>query len=236
MRVFSCTVAALLFGVFARAEAAPILIGPHPGPGVPYLKFADSPFAAVDFSGGYFHFEDFEDHLLNVPGVTGSGGGVTSVVFGPSIHDSVDADDGTIDGSGLAGDSWFRSPGVTGVTWTFDEVTLGALPTHVGIVWTDGAGTIGFEAFDKNGVSLGALAGAHADGVHNGTTIDDRFYGVIDSAGIGSIRITNSSGGIEVDHLQFGNPGSAQNPIPEPGTIVLIALGGVALLLRRRVR
>jgi len=128
------------------------------------------------------------------------------------------------------------SPGSTGVTWIFDEVALGALPTHVGIVWTDGAGTIGFEAFDKNGVSLGALAGTHADSVHTGTTIDDRFYGVIDSAGIGSIRITNSSGGIEVDHLQFGKLGPGQNPIPEPGTIVLIALGGIALFVRRRLR
>jgi len=82
MRVVSSIVAALLFGVFARAEAAPILIGPYPSPAVPYLSFADSPFAAVDFSGGYFHFEDFEDGLLNVPGVTGSGDGATSVAFG----------------------------------------------------------------------------------------------------------------------------------------------------------
>src|SRR6266481_7452029 len=73
---------------------ADTLLGP-----TPYLSFGDSPFNGPSFS--YFHLETFEDHLLNTPGVTGSPGGVTSVVFGPAIHDSVDFDDGVIDGSGL---------------------------------------------------------------------------------------------------------------------------------------
>ena len=79
--------------VFCGSAAHAALIGP-----TPYLESSDSPFDGVSF-GAYFHLEDFEDHLLNVPGVTASSGGVTSIVFGPAIHDSVDADDGFIDGS-----------------------------------------------------------------------------------------------------------------------------------------
>src|SRR5512138_1593890 len=92
----------VLIGSAATASAATTTYGP-----TPYLSSADSPFAGVSFT--YFHLEDFEDHLLNTPGVTGSDGGVASVVFGPSIHDSVDGDDGSIDGSGLNGDDWFSS-------------------------------------------------------------------------------------------------------------------------------
>ena len=40
-----------------------------------YLQFSDSPFAAVDFSGGYFYLENFEDHALSTPGAAGITGG-----------------------------------------------------------------------------------------------------------------------------------------------------------------
>ena len=62
-----------------------------------YLSQNNSPFR--NLNNTYFHLENFEDHLFNTPGVTASAGGVTSVVFGPSAHDSVDADDGVIDGT-----------------------------------------------------------------------------------------------------------------------------------------
>src|SRR5438477_7131672 len=123
----------LLAVILLPISRADTFLGP-----TPYLSFADSPFNGGSFS--YFYLETFEDHLLNTPGVTGSPGGVTSVVFGPSIHDSVDADDGVIDGSGLNGDSYFSSNGAGGVTFTFDAGVLGSLPTDAGIVWTDGAG------------------------------------------------------------------------------------------------
>ena len=200
--------------VFCGSAAHAALIGP-----TPYLQSSDSPFDGVGF-GAYFHLEDFEDALLNVPGVTASSGGVTSVVFGPAIHDSVDADDGLIDGSGLGGDSWFSNPGVAGVTWTFNEGLLGALPTHAGVVWTDGAGDIMFEAFDKDGLSLGTVVGMHADGSVNGETAEDRFYGVIDLGGISAIKLSNQSGGIELDHLQYG---AVVGGVPEPATALLLA-------------
>jgi hypothetical protein len=156
------------------------------------------------------------------------------VVFGPSIHDSVDGDDGSIDGSGLDGDSFFSASGVTGIRFTFSAATLGSLPTHAGIVWTDGGGTIGFEAFGPGGTSLGTLSGTHADGSVSGTTAEDRFYGWTDAGGISAILIKNSSGGIEVDHLQYGIQGVAV-PVPPAAWAGIGLLGLLAAgRLRRR--
>jgi len=198
---------------------------------------ADSPFVASANSGqfSYFHLETFEDHLFNTPGVTASAGGVTSVVFGPSIHDSVDADDGVIDGSGLNGDSFFSSGGGAGIRFSFNAGVLSALPTSAGIVWTDGAGTITFEAFDENGVSLGVLNGNHANGSFNGETDEDRFYGAVNAGGISAIFISNSSGGIEVDNLQYGRERVAA-AAPEPATLAILGLGlaGLGFMRRRR--
>ena len=210
-----------------RADAQ--VIGP-----TPYLRFADSPFAATT-GWSYFHLETFEDHLFNVPGVAASAGGVTSVVFGPSIHDSVDEDDGVVDGSGLLGDDFFSSNGAGGITFTFDPVLLGALPTHVGLVWTDGWSPVFFEAFDQAGVSLGTAGGSHGNGSFNGETAEDRFYGAINAGGISRIYIRNAPAGIEVDHLQYGRIGTTTTP--EPATWTLVA-GGLAALgaLRRRRR
>lgn len=239
----------LLLGT-APSEA--VLLGPSP-----YLCFdrtgtsalapaytgscgtADSPFAVGANAGSfsYFHLETFEDHLFNTPGVTASAGGVTSVVFGPSIHDSVDADDGTIDGSGLAGDDFFAS-GPTGIRFTFDAGVLGALPTSAGIVWTDGTNNINFEAFDENGISLGILTGDHANDSFNGEAEDDRFYGVVNAGGISALFISSGGGGIEVDNLQYGGAGVAV-PTPtaaEPATLAVLGLGLAGLGLVRRKR
>lgn len=168
----------------------------------PYLSFADSPLGGR--SASYFQLENFEDHLLNAPGVAASAGGVSSIVFGSSLHDSVDADDGVIDGNGLAGDAYFSANGAAGITFTFNAGVLGSLPTHAGIVWTDGAGQVFFEAFDGNGVSMG-LRGPYnfPDGVNNGTTAEDNFLGAYNKDGISAIKISNTLGGIEIDHLQY---------------------------------
>lgn len=80
--------------------------------------------SGVDFSASYFRLEDFEDALLNVPGVTPSAG----APFGPgSITDSVDADDGVIDGLGTGGNSFFSGSGGAGINFAFDAAALGAL-------------------------------------------------------------------------------------------------------------
>ncbi|HXJ34816.1 MAG TPA: hypothetical protein VMS22_12355, partial [Candidatus Eisenbacteria bacterium] len=122
-----------------------------------------------------------------------------------------------IDGSGLMGHSWFSSPGSAGVRWSFDPGTLGGLPTAPGIVWTDGGagGTVSFEAVAADGSSVicatGPVSdpGVFPDSSNNGETGEDRFFGLYDPDGISSILLSNSSGGIEMDHLQFGLVGLA---------------------------
>src|SRR5688500_13392330 len=147
------------------------MIGP-----TPYLSSADSPFAGTPFS--YFHVEDFEDSLLNTPGVIASAG----IVLSPAaLTDSVDADDGSVDGSGTAGHTWYSNGG-SSLTFTFSAVVLGALPTHAGVVWTDvgfasvqdGFDNVAFEAFDAANNSLGFISpSAVGDGLFGGQTAED---------------------------------------------------------------
>ena len=219
--------------VVALAVLSPsAFAGSTNGP-APYTSFNDSPLKGVDFTGGYFHREDFEDLLLNTPGVSASG-----TPTGPGgLTDSVDEDDGTIDGNGTNGHSFFSSPGSAGITFTFDESVLGSLPTHAGIVWTDGEGTLTFDAFDENGVSLGLIgpiseAGVFPDDNFVGGTAEDRFFGAQNDNGISKIFISNTAGGIEVDHLQYGAVSAEPPPPPPPNGIPLPAgvWGGIVLL------
>lgn len=189
----------------------------------PYLSVADSPFAGLPtVSGGYFFLEDVEDNLLNTPGVSIVNGVVTNSQFSGAIIDSVDADDGAINGTngngGVFGNSLFAN---SFMTFNFSAATLGTLPTHVGVVWTDGSNSIVFEAFDALGASLGTVTGTHADGSNFGTTAEDRFYGAINPGGISRITVSNP-GGLELDHLQYGTLQSAA-AVPEAGTLSLAA-------------
>lgn len=222
---FAVPLAALLAaGLGIPSHAA--LLGP-----TPYLSSADSPFAP--FSGfSYFHLETFEalpaGLKLSTPGVSVAPSSVCVVnrdcFVGTGLTDSVDADNGPIDGfGGVPGHDLFNA-GVPGITFIFDAGVLGALPNAVGIVWTDGEGTIAFEAFDESGLSLGTVTGTHAGAGFTGQTDEDRFYGATNPGGISRLVITNSSGGIEVDHLQYGLRGTAA-AIPEPGSLALLGLG-----------
>lgn len=222
-----------LAGFACSAQAGLTTYGP-----TPYLSFADSPFAAPLAGGSfsYFYLETFEDHLLNTPGVSANAGGVTSVVFGPAIHDSVDADDvDGIDGSGLKGDSYYSASGAAGVKFTFSAAVLGSLPTSAGLVWTDaGAGSsVTFTAFGPNGDQIFTTTQTgFADNSNNGETAEDRFFGATNTAGISAIFMSNSSGGIEVDHLQYG--AAAAVPEPETYALLLAGLGLLGFAVRRR--
>lgn len=242
-RLRAAAALAVGFVLAPAAVAAQPLLEPSP-----YLRASDSPFAVVG-TFAYFHRETFEDYLFNVPGVvataggaacgaSGSGCGVTSLVFGPSFHDSVDEDDGVVDGSGLRGDSFFAPNGPGGITFAFDLAALGGLPTHAGLVWTDGLNPIVFEAYDQDGRLLGSLAGNHADASVNGETAEDRFYGAVNPGGISRIVIRSGlgGGGIEVDHLQYGRVVAAV--VPEPSAVALVGAGlaGLHAVARRRQR
>ena len=227
--IAACALYALA-SLAGSAHAALATFGP-----TPYLSFADSPFNGGSFS--YFFLENFEDHLLNTPGVTASAGGVTSVVFGPSIHDSVDADDGAIDGSGLRGDSYFTGDGAGGIRFTFNASVLGSLPTSAGLVWTDGgAGTsVTFTVFGETGQQIFTTTqSGFADSSNSGETAEDRFFGASNSAGISAIFMSNASGGMEVDHLQYGAAGVAAIPEPESYAMLLAGLGVLGFTARRR--
>ena len=223
----------VLLAVAAAAHADPVILEP-----TPYLSFNDSPFKSGSFT--YFYNETFEDHLLNTPGLSANTGGVASVVFGPDIHDSVDADDGAIDGSGLRGDTFFTGNGAGGVMFSFSAAVLGALPTSAGLVWTDGGGgtPVTFSAYGPTGTLLFTITrSGFADNSNNGETAEDRFFGVTNAAGISAIFMSNASGGMEVDHVQYGRA-AAVTSVPEPETyaLFLAGLASVAAAVRRRRR
>ena len=182
---------ALIVPAFAHAGNGHEFLGP-----VPYVEETDSEFA-LRFG---FCLENFEDGQFDE--ALGASGNGTITAPGGNI-DSVDADDGELDGFGIEGRSYFNGSG--SITITFDPNRLNGLPTAAGMVWTDGgAGTTTFEAFGPGGVSLGTSGPhSHADGSNAGTTAEDRFYGVINDDGISAIKLTNTAGGIEVDHIQL---------------------------------
>ncbi|KFM18813.1 Outer membrane porin F protein [Marine Group I thaumarchaeote SCGC AAA799-P11] len=198
--MFSLIVGSLILGGIGFTQqsfATPVFVGP-----TPYLSTADIP---VGFyaDGSPTFLEDFEDGTLD-GGIIASDGVLTSSIA-PAFVDSVDADDGVIDGSGSAGQSWFGGfASDFSVTFTFPVSVVEA-----GVVLTDGTpgGTVSFEAFGPGMVSLGTISTVFGDGTFFGTTAEDRFFGVKDPSGIIAIKITGHELGItEVDHVQYGNP------------------------------
>jgi hypothetical protein len=216
--------------------AAASMIGP-----TPYLSSADSPFQGQSFS--WFYVEDLEDGLLNTPGVTVSP--LTAAIAVDGYTDSVDGDDGVIDGSGSGGHSLWSNFASSYLQFDFDAGTLGAFPTHVGLVWTDvgqvtsgqyGSSDVTFEAFDQYGVTLGVIGPfLLGDGSISGQTAEDRFFGAIYGGGISRIVIRSpTTNDWEVDNLQYG---LGVQPVPEPATAALLLTGlGLMATRKRRAR
>ncbi|MFY8042929.1 MAG: PEP-CTERM sorting domain-containing protein [Rhodoferax sp.] len=202
-----------------------------------YRSAADIPVGFYG-SGGPLLLENFENGSLHAS-LQGSGGSIINNSF-QGFRDSVDSDDGVIDGtcgSQTAGRcaSWFNEAGNSGATFSY--VAAGALPTAFGLVWTDGFGSITFSALGASGQSLGSFSFTGIpDGVVNATTAEDRFFGMQFAEGIRSISISNTSGGIEVDHVQYGQMGQVVTAVPEPETyaMFLAGLGLMGTIARRR--
>ena len=215
----------------------------------PYLAFDDaaagsavSPFSNINFQ--YFFLEDFEDGSLNTLGVTLAEAADQS---GPTqaFSDSVDADDGSIDGIATDTQSLFSNFATSTFTFNFSASALGSLPTHAGIVWTDigrnGGGTplaadlinnVTFEAFGPTGTSLGLIGPfSLGDTSISRTTPEDRFIGVVNDAGISAIRLSMpDKDNWEADHLQYGSV------VPEPASVALFVAGGCLLFASHRGR
>ena len=200
----------------------------------------DSPFKNVPFVN--FYLDNFEDKAINTRGVTATascpgypaelGCPFSSIRgFAPTGTDSVDEDDGAIDGSGqtTARDRGHAMWSATPIEFTFDADALGGLPTHAGIVWTDGGATGTLEAFDAAGESIETIAGVANDGVFTGTTIDDRFFGAIHLAGIWKIKF-GTGFAIEVDHLQYGSAVAVSAGVNAATFVHDPAVGGLASL------
>lgn len=209
---------------FADVASAALLAAALAGPGtaaraaeffgpVPYTSAADTP---AGFASGPMVIEDFEDGVIDARLLTAG-----SVIGPGGLTDSVDADDGTLDGSGTNGRSLF------GLPRSIEFVP--PYPTSAGLVWTDGGpvATVTFEAFAPDGGSLGAIvAPGIGDGSNVGTTADDRFFGVRDAGGIRSINLSHNAGGLEVDHVQFNT-----TPAVEPAIAATLEDGNLGLLL-----
>ncbi|MFI4966507.1 MAG: PEPxxWA-CTERM sorting domain-containing protein [Caulobacterales bacterium] len=227
---FDVRVVGAALGAFCIAAASNSASAALIGPNLNYLGFVDSPFNGPSYT--YFHLDTFESGALTAPGVTASAGSVVGP--GPLVD--------SVDGGGTAGHSFFAN-GPTGITFTFDKTILGQLPTDAGIVWTDGDGpNRTFTAFDQNGVSLGTIIDSTQKFFSTGGDDDPsnyRFFGATNAGGISSIFIANDSGGIEVDHLQFGlRSAVVTDGVPEPTSWVLMILGfgGIGAALRRNHR
>lgn len=212
-------------GMAGRAEGA-VFFGPSA-----YLSPADAPWAGTSFlSSG---LENFEDGVFNLAGVTPSG----EWYVPGGVLDSVDSDDGAINGTGATGRSFYSAGTQNTLTITFDAGVLGTLPTHAGIVWTDvgqvssgssGFGDVRFEAWGFGGAYLGEVTALQlGDGLISGQTAEDRFFGLTELTGISAIRISMpASRDWEVDHVQFGI-------VPAPAG-VLVGLGALGMGARRR--
>lgn len=235
MRLKHYTMAAALGGM---AFVSPAALAGWYGP-TSYRSFADSPFAGFNYSA-YFHLENFEDGLVNTPGLTMTpalGGGS---VLADGTASSVDLDDGLIDGTGNGRSyilSYFSGSTASRLNLTFDPSALGGqLPTDVGFVRLIGwPGDMSINIYDASNSLVATILHGVTGNPFSYTTDDDRFFGYRHLPGISRVEIINPLGSqTQFDHIQYG---AFPSPIPEGSTVgagaALAVLCGWGILRRR---
>lgn len=219
--------ALFLFGVLPLANAATTTFGPSA-----YLQTGDTP-AGFFCAGCVGWIEDFElaegaDSFITMDNGELLGPNTFSGLMN-SVTDSVDGDDGVVDGTGNDGSSWFADS--NSVTVSFANTVKNA-----GLVFTDGdrvSTNIRLEAFDSDGNSLAHIdAGDLADDMFTGETAEDTFLGFQDTdARIASITLSMDGGtGIEIDHVHW----QEACVVPEPSTAIIALMGLLGLIGFRR--
>ncbi|HYP09119.1 MAG TPA: hypothetical protein VER03_23030 [Bryobacteraceae bacterium] len=207
------------------AQAAFTFLGP-----TPYVSAADSPFAAY-MGGPNFYLEDFEDGELNTPGIAQTilfplyGELGLSIVSPPGPGtDSVDADDGLVDGSGRYGHSLRTrvvieapmQPPILTCSVGFELLADGSgfFPKAFGFVWTDGPAnlSLSMSISTSTGQNMNSpISAGLGDVAGDGATKEDNFFGIYVPVGIRQVTISGSYLGdfpsqdfIEIDHVQYG--------------------------------
>ena len=185
---------------------------------LPYAQRSDSPWAA-GIRQGSIYVEDFEDGLVNTPGLAMALG-----IMSPGS--SVDEDDGILgnqDDDTFHGRYWYA--GVSGPSHTaraeFSPNGSGNYPLYAG--WAMDTGDFAdakFEAFDPSGQLIASYLYILEWG-------EIQFVGVHAQQGIGAIQSTGNVN-LFVDHVQYGYA------IPEPNTALLTATTALAAASRRR--
>jgi len=113
-----------------------------------------------------------------------------------------------------------------GVVFTFPQDMLRVGAYVAADPWQGQGGPIHITAYDASGLTLETTLISHA-------TVEgwrDRFLGFKRNEGIRSLRFRGEGGAVlRLDDLTF-------EPVPEPATLSLLALGGLELVRRRKRR
>lgn len=176
-----------------------------------YQAFArDSPFAKLKPDSPYFFLETFEDKTVDTKGLTIDHGRALfgqEHVGGTYPADSVDEDDGLMDGNGNKGVSWAADSKT--LTISFDKTALGNYPNYAGLVFTDSWGkpsTITYIAYGEDGApisSIGPMTLGDSTTTY-GETAEDKFIGFSYQGGIKALQIQSDNPYFEIDHAQYG--------------------------------
>jgi PKD repeat protein len=184
-----------------------------------YASFEDSPFISFKENSS-FYFEDFEDGALNVP--LSIDPSVGRILGDNQLADSVDEDDGIIDGYGTQG--MYYQALTRKITLQFNQ-NNGSYPSFAGLVITDAliSKSFSFEAYDQEGTKIAEIGPLTiGDDKQTGETAEDTFVGFEsndNSMQIKAIVIT-SGYDFEMDHIQFGYSTESTVPTPPDGTPV----------------